>query len=50
MTDKLTNLVAWMDTGGRMMKLEAPGAGLRVERGPEIVEKKPAPATKKRSG
>jgi hypothetical protein len=55
LTDKLTNLVAWMGSDGRMMKLEAPGAGLRVERGPEIVEKaevspKKAPATRKRSG
>jgi hypothetical protein len=52
LTDKLTNLVAWMGSDGRMMKLEAPGAGLRVERGPEIVEKAPkkAPATRKRSG
>lgn len=55
LTDKLTNLVAWMGTDGRMMKLEAPGAGLRVERGPEISEKAPAKAgvkkaTAKRSG
>jgi len=39
LTDKMTNLVAWMDPSGRMMKLEAPGQGLRVERGPDLVEK-----------
>jgi hypothetical protein len=44
LTDKLTNLVAWMDEHGRLMKLEAPGQGLRVERGPEIAEKDAAPA------
>ena len=56
LTDKLTNLVAWMDKNGRLLKLEAPGQGLRVERGPELSEKKAAtvpkkkPATAKRSG
>jgi len=44
LTDKLTNLVAWMDAAGRLVKLEAPGQGLRVERGPEIGEKGAAPA------
>lgn len=46
-TDNLTNLVGWMDTEGRLWKLEAPGQALRVERGPEIKEKgaeAPAPA------
>jgi hypothetical protein len=38
-TDKLTNLVGWMDDQGRLLKLEAPGQGLRVERGPEIAAK-----------
>ena len=47
LTDKLTNLVGWMKDG-RLMKLEAPGQGLRVERGPEISEK-PAPAAKSTS-
>ncbi len=32
MTDKLTTLSAWMDSGGRMWKLEAKAQGLRVER------------------
>ena len=32
-TDKLTELVAWVDADGKMWKLEAPAAGLRVERG-----------------
>jgi hypothetical protein len=53
-TDKLTKLVGWMDTSGRLLKLEAPGQGLRVERGPEITAKKTTPtkkpATAKRSG
>jgi hypothetical protein len=31
-TDKLTQLVAWVDADGRMWKMEAPGQGLRVER------------------
>jgi hypothetical protein len=31
-TDKLTQLVAWVDANGHMWKLEAPAAGLRVER------------------
>jgi len=52
-TDKLTNLVGWMDTSGRLLKLEAPGQGLRVERGPEIGAKNataaPAPAPKKKA-
>jgi len=47
-TDKMTNLVGWMDTGGRLLKLEAPGQGLRVERGPEVTEKKAAPAASKK--
>jgi hypothetical protein len=47
-TDKMTNLVGWMDTSGRLLKLEAPGQGLRVERGPEIAEKKAAPAAAKK--
>jgi hypothetical protein len=50
-TDKLTNLVAWMDGEGRLWKLEAPGQALRVERGPEIKEKgaeTPAPAAAKK--
>ena len=47
MTDKLTNLVAWVDKAGRMWKLEAPGQGLRVERGPDIQPKGAAPATSK---
>jgi hypothetical protein len=37
-----------MDTGGRLLKLEAPGQGLRVERGPELTEKKAAPAASKK--
>jgi hypothetical protein len=42
-TDKLTQLVAWVDADGRMWKLEAPAAGLRVERGlPEQPAKAPA--------
>jgi hypothetical protein len=52
LTDKLTSLVAWMDPDGRMWKLEAPGQGLRVERGPEIAQKGAAAAaatTKKRT-
>jgi len=48
-TDKMTKLVGWMDTGGRLLKLEAPGQGLRVERGPEIVEKKAATTPKKKA-
>jgi hypothetical protein len=44
LTDKLTNLVAWLDKDGRLMKLEAPGQGLRVERGPDLAEKGAAPA------
>lgn len=32
MTDKLTNLSAWLDSGGRMWKLEAKAQGLSVER------------------
>lgn len=40
-TDKLTMLVGWVDREGRLWKLEAPGAGLRVERGPDL---KPKPA------
>ncbi len=48
-TDKLTKLVGWLDEEGRLLKLEAPGQGLRVERGPEIREKgsaaKPAAAS-----
>jgi hypothetical protein len=39
LTDKLTNRVAWLDKDGRLMKLEAPGQGLRVERGPDLDEK-----------
>ena len=39
LTDKFTNLVAWVGQDGRLWKLEAPGQGLRVERGPEIVAK-----------
>ena len=42
MTDKLTNLVAWVDKEGRMWKLEAPGQGLRVERGPDLKPKSSA--------
>jgi hypothetical protein len=53
-TDKMTNLVGWMDSGGRLLKLEAPGQGLRVERGPEVTSAKPAAkkksSTTKRSG
>jgi hypothetical protein len=49
MTDKMTNLVGWLDSSGRMVKLEAPGQGLRVERGPEITAKKPVPAAKKKT-
>ena len=48
LTDKMTNLIAWMSSDGRMMKLEAPGAGLRVERGPEVSDK-PAAAPKKKT-
>ena len=47
-TDKMTNLVGWMDTSGRLLKLEAPGQGLRVERGPEVTENKAAPAAGKK--
>jgi hypothetical protein len=52
-TDKLTRLVAWADTDGRMWKLEAPEAGLKVERGPNLSQKtgaakKPAPASAKK--
>jgi hypothetical protein len=46
MTDKMTNLVAWVDKDGRMWKLEAPGQGLHVERGPDIAPKGAAPAAK----
>lgn len=38
-TDRLTKLVGWLDEKGRLLKLEAPGQKLRVERGPEIREK-----------
>lgn len=38
-TDKLTQLVAWVDADGRMWKLEAPGQGLRVERGLPVAKK-----------
>ena len=52
-TDKLTRLVAWADTEGRMWRLEAPGQGLKVERGPNLwkttgAAKKPAPASAKK--
>jgi hypothetical protein len=46
MTDKMTNLVAWVDKDGRMWKLEAPGQGLHVERGPDIAPKGAAPDSK----
>ncbi len=48
-TDKLTQLVAWVDADGRMWKMEAPGQGLRVER---AVPAGPAtkPATKQKAG
>jgi len=39
--------VAWVDKAGRMWKLEAPGQGLRVERGPDILPKGAAPASAK---
>ncbi len=42
-TDKLTQLVAWVDADGRMWKMEAPGQGLRVER---VLPAKPKPAKK----
>lgn len=38
-TDKLTELIAWVDEKGRLWKLEAPGQGLRVERGPDLKSK-----------
>ncbi len=48
-TDKLTQLVAWVDGDGRMWKMEAPGQGLRVERTlPAATAAKPT--TKKKAG
>ena len=44
-TDKLTSLVGWVDKNGRMWKLEAPGQGLRVERGPDLEAKVAGPRT-----
>ncbi|MEP7028329.1 MAG: hypothetical protein ABI960_07030 [Candidatus Eisenbacteria bacterium] len=43
-TDKLTSLVGWVDKDGKMWKLEAPGQGLRVERGPDLVAKAQGPS------
>jgi hypothetical protein len=46
-TDKLTQIVAWIDADGRMWKMEAPGQGLSVERVlPPTPVKAPAPARK----
>lgn len=46
MTDKMTSLSAWLDSGGRMWKLEAPAQGLRVERLlPEALLAEPAAET-----
>jgi len=47
MTDGLTQLVAWIDPEGRMMKMEAPREGLRVER---VLPAKPAKPTTAGSG
>ncbi len=48
-TDKLTQIVAWVDADGRMWKMEAPGQELRVERAvPAGAATKPA--TKKKAG
>jgi hypothetical protein len=49
-SDKLTELVAWVDDAGRMWKMEAPGQGLRVERpmpAPAAGSKKAKGATKR---
>ena len=44
-TDKFTQLVAWVDAEGHMWKMEAPGQGLRVER--MLPAAPPTPPTKK---